>query len=262
MTSRRSISILFYTMGMLGIFLGVGIGIYSYFGFRPKFIALTEQSIQSLQAVDQVGEQVNAALSKNADIFAASQRTLHSGNQLIQIFPDLLTTLRGNLLEASQLLEAAGQTANQSTKGIAGLVTPTKALQKDDTDFLKTASQLKLLAGMVDEIRGSSAKLAVNSKDFSRSMSQLKGSLNSFSQLLRDSHVRLFQMERALQDVAFPLHFALVGIGLGGLYVFLGVFSLALGMASANVNRMTLEKVDMTGDMMNKKDQRLKFPAA
>ena len=231
------IQVLFYFMGVFGILLGTTIMIYSYFGFRPKLNGLTDQAIESLQAVDQITNRINIALDENPAVMTASLKTLSSGNKLIHLFPDLLTTLRGNLIQASQTLDAAGKTAKQSTEGLAGLVTPTEALHKGNISLRKTADQVRLLAGMVNEFNSATIELTDNMTDFSNLISQLKSDLGPFNSLLGDVHTRIVSIRQALQNAALPLHLAGLGIIFGGFYIYLGIFSLALGVISARTEQ-------------------------
>ncbi|MFL5815341.1 MAG: hypothetical protein ACJ763_17320 [Bdellovibrionia bacterium] len=184
---------------------------------RPKLATLTDQLEQSLAAADR--------LTLNAGSLNLSGNTLGkalgSGRDTLRVLPETLIALKGTLIEASNALSAAGTTAQKTQEGAAGLVLPKKSVQASNIHLQGTSEQLRQLSDVVGELSKSTTTLV-------RSLDALPTSLNlNFNQAVQGTHTQLQSIQRSLHDASIPTQAMLLGLGLGGLYIFLG-FSLIL----------------------------------
>lgn len=192
-------------VGLLGILVGVGIGAYSAFGMRPKLATLTDQIDNSLAAADRLTLKTGTA------------NALGSSRETLNVLPETLIALKGTLLEASNALSATGVTAEKTQEGAAGLVLPKKSIQASNRHLQGTSDQLRQLSGIVGDLSTSTTRLV-------RSLDALSPSL---SQAVQGTHTQIQNIQQSLHTADVPTQAMLLGLGLGGLYVFLG-FSLIL----------------------------------
>jgi hypothetical protein len=208
---------LLYFVGLLGILVGIGISAYSVFSMRPRLATFTDQLEQSVAAADRLTLDLGS-LKSPENSFA---NALGSGRDTLRILPETLIALKGTILEASNALSAAGTAAQKTQAGAAGLVLPKKSVQASNIHLQGTAEQLRQLSDIVGELSRSTSTLV-------RSLDALPTSLNlNFNQAVQGTHSRLQGIQQSLHNASIPTQAMLLGLGLGGLYIFLG-FSLIL----------------------------------
>ena len=191
----QSIRKMFLSIGLVGIVLGLAIALYSLFGLKPRLTGLSDQLISDLQSVDEA----TASLQGPGRLLA-----------------ETLKSLRQTLVVASGALDASGQTAKESKKGLIGAVMPKKELAQTNVAFKETATQLRALADKVDRIESASTGIA------------------------NAARIRIQETQHAIDRASIPIHASMIGFTLGGLYVFLGLCSILLGLACGSVARLDI----------------------
>jgi uncharacterized protein YoxC len=190
-----------FLIGILGIFVGLGISAYAAFLVRPRLAAINDQIHHSLAAVDRLTLKVGAS-----NVLGPSRDTLN-------VLPATLIALKGTLIEASNSLSATGTTAQKTQEGAAGLVLPKKSIQASNIHLQGTAEQLRQLSKVVDDLSRSTASLV-------RSVDSLSPSV---TQMVQGTRTQIQNIQQSLQTAAIPTQAMLLGFGLGGLYIFLGI---------------------------------------
>lgn len=188
-------------LGLFSLFLSLGIALYSVSGLRPRLNVLTTQLDSSLGAADQGLSQVQAAWPGRIPV--------------LPLLPETIVALRGTLTEASEALVAAGETARETQEGITGIVAPKKELRQSNRHFKRTAEQLRLLSGMLDELTRETRSLGAPI--------DLRNALS----LARDEIQRA---QGSLRQADLPVQAMLLGLGLAGLYGISGLFFLTVAL--------------------------------
>jgi hypothetical protein len=218
-------------LGCTGIGTGVGTGLYSYFELRPKLATLSEQMGQSLEMV----ESTTNLLEKHSPLFSASVTGIQAGTQILRLLPETLISLRGTLIESSELLNASSAATRETKKGAAGLVLPQEELSASAGIMRKTATQLRLMAKMVEQLKDASSGLAVSTSHISAQFAELTSNIAPVTQLLQNTRNHIRNTRQAVDSLSIPMHAALASIVLGGLYIFLGIFSFVLALIYGEV---------------------------
>jgi uncharacterized protein YoxC len=209
--SRWVRNFLFF-VGILGILVGIGISAYSALSMRPRLATFTDQIEQSLTAADRLTLSAGSINTQNGP-----GNSLRSGQAALRLLPETLIALKGTLTEASNALSATGTTAQKTQEGAAGLVLPKKSVQASNFHIQGTSEQLRQLSDIVGELSTSTSKLV-------RSLDTLPQSIH---QAVQGTHTQLQNIQQSLHTASIPTQAMLLGLGLGGLYIFLG-FSLIL----------------------------------
>ena len=224
MKNIGNIKTILFLLGCLAIVIGLGTSFYTYFVLRPKMLTLSKQVTQGLGAL----ESTTQALKEHDSLFSASLGGMQAGAEMANLLPETLTSLKGTLIESAELLYASSSVTKEAEEGISGLVLADKNLTATARFMRKTATQLRLMVGMVDKFQNVSSKLDSHATEISSQLTQLRSTFGPLKQLLENARANIQDTQNALNSLSLPTQISLAGIGFGGLYTFLGVALLAL----------------------------------
>jgi hypothetical protein len=225
-------------IGCLAILMGVSTGLYSYFILRPKVAAVSEQTEKTLATLESASQNIESHTPLFVSLHSATVRGVQSSSQMMELLPSTLTALRGTLIESSGLLETSSKTTKEAKEGVSGLVLPKKELTANMILLGKTASQLRLMAAMVDKLNRASVELASSAKDISNQFSDLKPQLGFFIPLLQNTRSQIRTTQEALHSLSLPTHTMLAGALFGGLYILLGFLTLSLAAIYGRIAKL------------------------
>lgn len=219
--------------GTLGIIAGLGAGPYSFFSLKPKLDLMSTQIKVSFDAADNMILAFETNLSALNPTFTAIKRA----NVLTQLLPETLIAVKGTLIQATSLLEAAGTTASKVKEGVVGIVLPQNALHIDEVLLRKTAMQLRLLSKMMNEIQGSTSDLSQSSVEIGQQISDAHSHIAHVGETLKSVRMHLGEIEKTISSLNLPTHAALFGTAIGGIFIFFGLCILTLASIYENTLR-------------------------
>jgi hypothetical protein len=205
-------------IGWISILAGIAIFFIAIAVIRPKVVDLSHQLGATLDSVDHA----STVLGSNSTLLDAPLNVLQSAGRAASLLPETLISLQGTLTEASNALIAAKQTSAQAEKGVTGLVLPKQQLTTTNTHLDGAADQLKLLAGMVNQLIAPSRDVARNTGALARELTQLRARLGPTADLLQRSRSLIRDLRETMAFANLPMLVVLVGLALGGLYFLLG----------------------------------------
>ena len=230
-------------LGALCLIIAACSAIYSVFILRPRLNSLTNEIAQSISTLDHATQK----LEQSPGVLIDSLRGLRGANQLLGLLPDTLTTLRGTLNEAAIALSASSATAKKVKGGITGLILPKGELGLDHDVLVKAAEQMRLLAFMVGQLDARSQNLSGVAKRFDAQLSSFQNGRGAMMDSVHQSHRKLQEIYGALSRAALPIQATLLGLALGGLYLFFGFFAFALAAILENTaSAARAEKIEST----------------
>jgi hypothetical protein len=195
----KRIRLLFNTLGLTAIAAAFIIALVSILEIRPRIEGLNQRLQDDLSFVD-------SALNTSAP-----------GVQIANLLPSTLISLHGTLLSASESLQSGAKTTADVKKGITGLVMPKKALSQDTTHLSNLGYQLRLMAGVINQMQPPVRNLVQQLNQIPAQTSRIEG------------------LRNALGQAALPTGVLLLGLGISASCFYFGVFCFSLAYAFSSV---------------------------
>ena len=187
----------FLALGWLGVVVGIGIGLYSWFGLRPRLVSLSEQAQSNLATLNETAQRIGS---------------LQGGAKVAHLLPETLKGLQGTLHALSGALSGTAQATQETKSGVAGVVLPKESLGIDIALLHKSADQMGRLARNVGQIRMATDASAKDLHDLSKVIERIGPGIGS--------------LQHSIGDATLPTQACLLGTAFSGIYIFMGIFSL------------------------------------
>lgn len=222
-------------LGIFAFIIGLAIILAGPLYLLPKARQITESADQSLGWAEESLE----VASRNMALLESTENLGQSAASLTDLAPETLTALNGTLVQSAETLEGLGQTLDELTSGITGVVVPDPEAGKSAVAASKTADQLKLLAGMVEQMQEVSRDVAAQVDVTAERLQSVRADLSEFQPRTRQAAQSIQEIRETLAGMRIPLWVVGATSFCGGLYCLLGLLFLAAAGAYGRLDRIS-----------------------
>lgn len=211
-------------LGILSILAGLGIILGGIFYVHPKSKALATSAISGLE----LAEGALGIAIENVDLLKTGAGLGEVSLEAIGPLPETLLSVQGTLEQSATAIETSARTLDALESGLSGVLLPSPEMGRNARAVTKAAEQLRLLAGMVGEMKKESRQVMVERRAILSEMRELNGQIPEIYSMLTNAQTQARELRVAVGGM--PLSTGLLA-GLlfsGGLYCFIGALFLAL----------------------------------
>lgn len=209
--------------GISSVVIGAASVILGFTVIQPKVNEVTDEVFRNTELAVKSLE----TFENHAAGVEASLHLFQKTGEIVQMTPEALAASKSALEQSAKSLEAMAGTLTDLSEGVTGILAPES--ERTRAQARKTAEELRQLGGVLGAMRGETQEISQAYSEMAAEMASLNEEAPPPRQMIQTLKTRIQETQAAFEGVILNWVGAVLSVGVGLIFVFLGLGLVALG---------------------------------